>query len=150
METRGIRNNNPFNIKKSSNNKWIGKKKKSSDPVFEQFECIDYGIRAGIVLLRRYIKRYHLHSVSDILKRFAPESENDLNAYIRFVKSHMTKGCIPDFVFYPGYDDYSIDVNHIDYGTFSFDLMCCQILLYESKYVCDPNHIRKIRLNFLL
>ena len=67
MATRGIRNNNPFNIKKSPN-KWLGKKSVSSDPVFEQFETMDYGIRAGIVLLRRYVKRYHLVSVNDILK----------------------------------------------------------------------------------
>ena len=57
-ETRGIRNNNPFNIKRSSS-RWLGKVpfKDSSDQVFEQFTDIDYGLRAGFILLRNYIKR---------------------------------------------------------------------------------------------
>lgn len=151
MVTRGIRNKNPFNIKKSSN-KWIGKKSVSSDPVFEQFETMDYGIRAGIVLLRRYIKRYHLVSVNDILKRFAPESENNLNAYIRFVKDYILNFdkyvvCEIDI---RDYDDIVIDPNHIVYGTFAFDLMCCAMLRFESDLKKIPTDIRNIRLTYLL
>lgn len=151
MATRGIRNNNPFNIKKSSN-KWLGKKSVSSDPVFEQFESMDYGIRAGIVLFRRYIKRYHLVSVNDILKRFAPESENNLNAYIRFVKDyilHFDKFCT-NGVDIRDYDDIVLDPNNIVYGSFAFDLMCCAILWFESCLKKDPDDIRNIRLTYLL
>lgn len=123
--TRGIRNNNPFNIKKS-NNKWLGKKAVSSDPVFEQFYDLEHGVRAGIVLLRRYVKRYHLTSVNDILKRFAPEVENDLNSYIRFVKDCGDPLYCPNIITYPSY---------------SFNLMCSRMLFFESKLDYHPSDI---------
>ena len=56
-ETRGKRNNNPFNIIKNTSNAWLGKVPSdlSNDSKFEQFLDIKYGIRAGLILLRRYI-----------------------------------------------------------------------------------------------
>jgi hypothetical protein len=47
---RGIANNNPGNIVKTST-VWKGEKLISSDPVFEQFETIELGYRALIKLL---------------------------------------------------------------------------------------------------
>ena len=49
--TRGIRNKNPFNIRKS-NNLWRGKTAFNSDKDFERFTSMDYGLRAGFLLLR--------------------------------------------------------------------------------------------------
>ena len=55
IKSRGCRNNNPFNIKKSRHN-WIGKIE-GVDPTFETFVHIGYGLRAGIKLLLTYIDR---------------------------------------------------------------------------------------------
>ena len=82
---RGIRNNNPFNIKRSSS-RWLGKVpfKDSTDPVFEQFTDIDYGLRAGFILLRNYIKRGD-NTYRKIITRFAPSSENDVDSYLSYL-----------------------------------------------------------------
>jgi len=84
MIPRGIRNNNPYNIKQSTQ-QWKGKILFSEDSVFEQFETMEYGIRAGLIILRTYIERYKLHTIEEIIKRFAPSNENDTEAYIRAV-----------------------------------------------------------------
>lgn len=86
MKTRGIRNNNPFNIRKSSS-RWLGKIK-GSDNEFETFDSLDHGYRAGLLLLANYYKKYKLHSVGAILRRFAPPTENNLDNYIRYVCTH--------------------------------------------------------------
>ena len=53
--TRGIRNNNPLNIKFVKRNKWTGRvpEEQKTDPLFEEFTDMVYGLRAAIVLLRR-------------------------------------------------------------------------------------------------
>lgn len=83
---RSIRNNNPFNIKYGTNN-WIGKTALNSDyqHTFEQFQSIEYGLRAGQKLILSYMHLYGLKTFSDILNRFAPNSENYTNRYIDFV-----------------------------------------------------------------
>ena len=42
---RGIRNNNPLNIR--IGNQWLGERANPNDPAFEQFVAMEYGIRAG-------------------------------------------------------------------------------------------------------
>lgn len=79
---RGIRNNNPFNIKKSSHN-WIGKIK-GDDKVFETFDCMYHGIRAGMKLLINYVER-GFDTPQKIIARFAPATENCVSRYVDFV-----------------------------------------------------------------
>lgn len=83
--TRGVRNNNPFNIR-ISNNKWVGKLplKENTDGVFEQFRDMELGVRAGIKLIRQYYVKYKLKTVKQIIERFAPPSENNTIAYVLF------------------------------------------------------------------
>jgi hypothetical protein len=82
---RGIRNNNPGNIRVSST-AWIGKLYDISDEkAFERFETMEYGIRALLVILRTYINKYKLHTIEGIIRRFAPSTENDTEAYIKSV-----------------------------------------------------------------
>ena len=50
---RGIRNNNPLNIRKGNN--WQGEISPQSDKEFEQFESMTMGVRAGMKILRNYI-----------------------------------------------------------------------------------------------
>lgn len=80
---RGIRNNNPLNIR--IGNTWLGEKDNPDDNVFEQFVTIEYGLRAAFLILRRYIRRYKLNTIRLIVSRWAPEVENKTEAYISAV-----------------------------------------------------------------
>lgn len=83
MITRGLRNNNPFNIRKSKS-RWLGKIK-GDDKDFETFDCLEHGYRAGLILLANYYKKYKLHSYRTILQRFAPITENNLANYEYYI-----------------------------------------------------------------
>lgn len=82
---RGIRNNNPLNIRIGNN--WLGERNPSEcdDPEFEQFISMEYGLRAAFCILRRYIRHYHRNTISKIVSSWAPSSENDTTRYIDFV-----------------------------------------------------------------
>ena len=80
MIPRGIRNNNPLNIRVG--NVWLGEVKNPTDPHFEQFNSMEYGLRAGFVLLRRYIRHYKRQTIEDIISSWAPSNENNTKAYI--------------------------------------------------------------------
>ena len=80
---RGIRNNNPLNIR--IGNSWLGERNNPTDPAFEEFVSIEYGLRAAFIILRRYIRRYHKNTVPDIISTWAPASENNTRRYIDIV-----------------------------------------------------------------
>lgn len=75
--------NNPANIRYSPLNKWKGSIEPSNG--FCQFETIHYGVRALILTLRTYIIKHKLTSVDQIIKRFAPPTENNTRLYISYV-----------------------------------------------------------------
>ncbi|MGF1747717.1 structural protein [Vibrio cionasavignyae] len=81
---RGIRNNNPLNIRISSN-AWVGKVTPSQDRAFETFSHSKYGFRAATRLVRNYQSLYGLDTLSGIVSRWAPAHENDTNNYTQFV-----------------------------------------------------------------
>ena len=99
MEPRGIRNNNPLNIRLSKD-KWQGQTnanvndndnnsslKGESD--FCQFYTMEYGWRAAFVILcRTYYGKYGLKTIRDIVSRWAPAKENNTEAYIRHVSDY--------------------------------------------------------------
>lgn len=89
---RGLRNKNPFNIKKTGIN-WQGETT-GDDPTFETFTSHEMGIRAGARLLLNYEQKHGLNTVSQIISRFAPGTENDTAAYIDHVADHL--GLHPD------------------------------------------------------
>lgn len=80
---RGIRNNNPLNIR--IGNTWLGEVPNPTDSDFEQFVNVRYGLRAAFCILRRYIRRYHRNTITKIVHAWAPASENDCAAYIKVV-----------------------------------------------------------------
>jgi hypothetical protein len=88
---RGIRNNNPGNIKYSAGNNWLGRVplEQNTDKVFEQFTCYVYGVRAMIILLRdTYIKKWGLNTVAKIVNKYAPSGDkNNPLAYATTVAS---------------------------------------------------------------
>lgn len=89
---RGIRNNNPLNIRVG--NVWLGECPLPNDPDFEQFVSMKYGLRAGFVLLRRYINHYKRTTITQIISSWAPSTENATSKYIQSVASRM--GCAAD------------------------------------------------------
>ena len=86
MTPRGIRNNNPLNIRHSSS-KWKGMKRTQTDKAFVQFTDITYGYRAAFVLLRTYRTRYGCDTIRKIIERWAPRNENNTDTYIAHVAS---------------------------------------------------------------
>ncbi len=91
---RGIRNNNPMNIKHSSN-QWVGAYGVQSDDVFVQFESPMFGLRAGAKTLLTYERVHFLSSIRSIINRWAPPSDdNPTSKYVDFVASQV--GVDPD------------------------------------------------------
>ena len=82
---RGIRNNNPGNIKNNPNNRWVGLSPCQNDKDFCVFISAKYGIRALSIILRNYQSRYGLKTVKDIINRYAPTIENNTNSYVKSV-----------------------------------------------------------------
>lgn len=78
---RGIRNNNPLNIRRSQD-KWQGLRAVQNDPAFCQFEEMKWGVRAGAKILQTYQRKYGLNTLRKIINRFAPPTENDTSSYI--------------------------------------------------------------------
>lgn len=91
---RGIRNNNPGNIRWGAD--WQGLKKdgKSQNPSFCVFISPEYGIRALAKLLRNYQRLYGLNTPRKIINRYAPPNENQTQAYIQSVAQQL--GIQPD------------------------------------------------------
>ena len=94
MLPRGIRNNNPLNIRRSKD-KWKGMRAVQSDAQFVQFESLEWGWRAAFYLLTRtYYHKYRLYTIRAIVQKWAPAIENNTKAYIANV-SRLT-GIGPD------------------------------------------------------
>lgn len=117
---RGIRNNNPLNIR--IGNTWLGEVTNPTDDEFEQFVHVCYGLRAGFILLKRYINRYKLNTIEKIVSRWAPHNENNTRSYINQVARSMN--ITPDTPLL--YEDK--------------DRMCT--LVYEMVYVENGQHIK--------
>lgn len=95
--TRGIRNNNPGNLRFVALNNWVGKipyvQNTDTDKAFEQFTDIKYGIRAMLRVVINNIDKGN-DTITKIISRYAPPSENDTKAYINSVSK--TCGLQPD------------------------------------------------------
>lgn len=88
-ETRGVRNNNPMNIRRSTS-LWVGKVKNGTDREFEQFHEMWQGLRAAMYLLTRYHRDYHWHTLKAIISHWAPASDgNNVEAYVGYVESQI-------------------------------------------------------------
>lgn len=83
MLPRGIRNNNPLNIRKGD--AWLGMVDNPTDPEFVQFVEMVYGVRAAFIILHRYFTVYRIDTIEGIISRWAPSTENNTKSYIRAV-----------------------------------------------------------------
>lgn len=88
---RGLRNNNPGNIRITRNDKgaktyWIGEVD-GQDSSFKTFKSMPYGFRAMFVTLNSYFNK-GFDTIEKIVSRYAPASDNnDTSAYIVAVQS---------------------------------------------------------------
>lgn len=82
MVPRGIRNNNPLNIRKGS--PWQGLRTEQTDSEFCQFISMEWGFRAAFKVLFTYLAK-RVDTVDKIIRRWAPPSENNTENYITTV-----------------------------------------------------------------
>lgn len=81
--SRGLRNNNPGNIRKDGT-QWQGMAPTQTDPAFVQFIAPEWGIRAMTKILANYFGR-GLNTVQEIINTWAPPTENDTASYVAHV-----------------------------------------------------------------
>ncbi len=81
MTPRGLRVNNPGNIR-SSDAHWLGKLTPSRDDDFETFDTIEHGIRAAAMIVLNYFREHGLTTITGIVSRWAPPTENNTASYI--------------------------------------------------------------------
>lgn len=86
---RGLRNNNPLNIRRSNNN-WMGRRTTVTDKDFEEFVSMPFGYRAAWKLLESYRLRFinegKPFTLNNIVHRWAPpEDGNNTREYIHSV-----------------------------------------------------------------
>lgn len=85
-ETRGYRNNNPGNIRKSGD-PWQGLDTPSDDGAFFRFKEMYWGVRAMARIIINYQDKHSLNSITEIVTRWAPASDNNhTDAYIAAVE----------------------------------------------------------------
>ena len=156
--TRGLRNKNPFNIKLDFHNNWKGKvpEDKNTDFVFEQFVSLDYGIRAGILLLHNYINSGCI-TIEDIINRFAPDNENDTKSYVHsvLVFLHSRNVKVEEGIIVDG-DWLNVEIISHDvapdsivrFGTDLFYHLCLAIMFIESNYLTTIDALKSITNSF--
>lgn len=87
--TRGLRNNNPGNIRYDGT-AWEGLADPPSDGVYDVFADPTYGIRAIGKILTNYVNVDGvLPTVQDLISRWAPPSENNTAAYVSAVANEI-------------------------------------------------------------
>ena len=111
--TRGLRNNNPLNIRRVPGQHWKGQEPPSNSPLkgedreFVRFSSMEYGLRAAFCILDTYRRNYKAVCIEDIINRWAPPSENATSEYIRTVcrltgfggKERLVEDQIPALVY---------------------------------------------------
>ncbi|MGJ7326290.1 hypothetical protein [Morganella morganii] len=83
---RGVRNNNPGNIRKSKN-VWVGQT--GNDGAFVTFATPAHGIRATGRNLLSYARQGYVTPEQIITRWAPPEDDNDTEGYIKFVSEYL-------------------------------------------------------------
>ena len=98
---RGIRNNNPGNIRKGI--KWLGRVEPGRDAEFVEFQTMPFGTRALYIdLINKH--KGGLRTIQSIIYRYAPPSENLTDAYVSSVSQQI--GIPATAVFEPTLDNF--------------------------------------------
>lgn len=91
-QPRGIRNNNPGNLRWGDPWQGLVPKAKRKDKDFCQFINAAYGIRALVRTLIVYQDKHKLLTIQKMISRWAPPSENNTAAYVQAVASQVGVG----------------------------------------------------------
>ena len=110
MKPRGIRNNNPLNIRHSAD-QWQGVRDEQTDKSFVQFKSMAYGYRAAWKTLQSYYNHFCQQSkaftVRNIIYRWAPPKENETEVYIRTVLTLSGIGALENLLPPENVDSYN-------------------------------------------
>lgn len=87
-QSRGLRNNNPGNLRLSGD-KWKGLRPAQTDKAFFQFTSMEYGYRAMLITLQNYRRKHGCRTLASIIGRYAPATENNTSAYLARVCSEL-------------------------------------------------------------
>jgi len=79
MKPRGLRNNNPLNIRHNAD--VFQGEIKGNDKSFKTFSSMPYGYRAAFVTLGTYLSR-GWNTIEKIISKWAPPIENNTESYI--------------------------------------------------------------------
>lgn len=83
MKPRGLRNNNPLNIRHSADT--FQGEIKGNDRSFKTFSSMPFGYRAAFVILATYLSK-GLNTIEKIIAKWAPPTENNTANYIVMVE----------------------------------------------------------------
>ena len=95
-----IAKNNIFNSR-ANGSSWIGMK--GTRKGFVEFDTREHGIRAWLVLMRTYRRKYACVTMRSIVERYAPPTENDTVGYIRFCEQQTGLGAETQLTFNADY-----------------------------------------------
>ncbi|MCK9302573.1 MAG: structural protein P5 [Bacteroidales bacterium] len=85
MKPRGLRNNNPLNIRHNADT--FQGEIKGNDKSFKTFSAMPYGYRAAFVTLATYLSRGN-NTIEKIIAKWAPPIENNTESYIASVEKY--------------------------------------------------------------
>ena len=85
MTPRGLRNNNPLNIRHSAD--IFQGEIKGEDRAFKTFILLPYGYRAAFITLATYLTK-GCNTIEKIITRWAPPTENNTGSYISNVEKY--------------------------------------------------------------
>lgn len=82
-EPRGLRNNNPLNIRYVEKNRWQGRvaAKNKKDNEFEEFVALYWGFRAAFILIFNYMNKYGRYTINDIVSTWAPAQDGNATGW---------------------------------------------------------------------
>lgn len=133
---RGLRNNNPGNIRALPSVKWQGQDDVDDDG-FVIFKTSFCGLRAMAEVLHHYVVNDDTTTVSEIINRYAPPEENNTKAYIDAVCS--VGGCRGDTII-----DLPVDAGYLMFSMISVENGRCPwtpdflLQLYNNLYTTPP------------
>ncbi len=78
---RGIRNNNPLNLRLNKRNGWLGQVG-SDEAAFCRFSAMCFGFRAAFITLQTYHDKHQCRTLRQYITRWAPPQENPTQAYV--------------------------------------------------------------------
>ena len=79
----GLRQRNPGHVRPLTTGEWRAQTGVANG--FSIFDNYGNGIRAMALNLRTYYRKHGLNTLTGIISRYAPSSENDVGAYVRAV-----------------------------------------------------------------